>query len=556
MQKHLVLQILIAACFTFATWSATTVTVEPPRSVVFHVVSNRHNLSTSPPLRHRPRSPLIPAPTPSEEPPYFTPTAAPRFPIPDSSFASTNDPVLTYGTPNEVIKVDGVSFHVYTRKDCKDSYVLVIRLFDMRRTHRDPQKAHLYALEECTKNAVCHSVHCWGLQCTHFSSACSLVAYEKMRPENSYVFVAVKRTPAKKRLKEMVLSDIRAFKAASSIGNDTQHVPYRCRLFDAGSPLAEEWRANQSNFTEQQKLLPRKAKPIISLTPADHLGFLHHVLVEPNTKTVFFLTPKVASSELIKLYDRLVGHSDYDSLMMQSATHFRFNDNTRERLLLSDLSLEEASALLNAPEYRKVVFFRDPLLRALSAFLDKFHDLNSYAVKVFNRPRREITFTDFVSYISDPAWVTTPNGTGPLANPHWKQQVIVSNLYKFLPIMDVIAWGTPEGGKLALRELGLWEEYGESGWRRGGFMQSGTSSDGHSTGAQLKMDHYYTEALKEKVRRAYTMDYAFIKELGMSEGSGLGDGSSVLRRWDRCTAGKFCWPGNSINERFSPVGLG
>ena len=514
-------------------------------------------------------------------------------PLPDAEFEAPEDPVVVYPPANVTRTLNGVSFSGYYYADCTDKYVLYLSLRPANRMRliatvrntdaaKEKQTREIVTmaqtlhesrvLDACTRSPTCHSVHCVGFFCSLQNAGCVVQSVRNNTPATPTLWIAQRRTPNKKHLFKRARADIAAWnKEYTDKGIALAPPVDRVRSahnFNPGGQYRNEWsrcspaasqrdcRATLLKEAEralQKPLAPEYTTPTISVTEADLLAFEHYVLVDPVNKFIFFFIPKVASTEFLKLYDRLVGHTDYDSLLMVSAPHFRFDDRQRERLKLSTFSCKEAAQLLNSLAYKKVVFFRDPCVRALSAYLDKFVTQNSYAVKVFGKASKDMSFGDYLAHVADPVFFSPSgphmNGTGPFVNAHWRNQVMVANVYKFFPLMDFVGWGDGAHAKAFLERYGLWEQYGRAGWsnQADGFMQRAKTADRHATSSKDKAASYYKPALRELTEEAYAMDYQLFAELGLRRDGPPVDGSRFPRRADQCTLDR-CWPGAALGE--------
>ena len=202
--------------------------------------------------------------------------------------------------------------------------------------------------------------------------------------------------------------------------------------------------------------------------------------------------------------------------------HFKKN-----KPLLKSLPLEEVEEIMNDPTWTKAIFFRDPAKRLLSAYLDKFVKNRDYSVTVFEEKRgRKLSYRDFVERVTNctgddgcggPKRRYSPLGLHSRTNPHWKPHVYMCNLFKFLPAMNFVGSFDHLGNhtRALLGRLGLWEQYGASGWGKGGaeaMFQSNTVY--HRSSDSAKAGH--TDAVTEQaVRAAYWMDYAVMERLGI-----------------------------------------
>eukprot|EP01060_Flectonema_neradi_P011415 TRINITY_DN1849_c0_g1_i1.p1 TRINITY_DN1849_c0_g1~~TRINITY_DN1849_c0_g1_i1.p1 ORF type:complete len:304 (+),score=54.26 TRINITY_DN1849_c0_g1_i1:175-1086(+) len=265
-----------------------------------------------------------------------------------------------------------------------------------------------------------------------------------------------------------------------------------------------------------------KKYPYTKVTWRDYISFATRTCAIPQHKIVFFRMAKVMSTNIRGLSDRMLGHRDLIlDLNQTTMLHMMDSSPARPRKELRFLKLKEVNQIMNDPTWRKVLFLRDPVERLLSCYLDKFmkeapkdvvdEGIGNFGT-LFGRKAApgSVTFPEFVSFVgsSKPA----PYGIGPDTNVHFRSQMLVSNLFKFLPHFDQIGWGNSASAEHVLKRYGLWEQYSSKELWPFGFMRNGGS---HPTGSSNKKDAYYTEELKEAARKAYDIDYAFLKRIGL-----------------------------------------
>jgi hypothetical protein len=233
-------------------------------------------------------------------------------------------------------------------------------------------------------------------------------------------------------------------------------------------------------------------------------GFRSPVVIESH-KLVFFTVPKAACTTWKQLFRRMMGSSDWKD---GPAAH---KLKTNGLKLLSKYSEEEATYIMNSPDYTRAIFVRDPKDRLLSAFLNKGLEKNgSYVVNVcckfardcWDKPRSFAGFFNLTKKCKDVHWE-------PVSNRMEK---------KYWDTLDVVAhMETAESdARKLLERIGAWEEYGRTGWGKYGneslFARKQTS--GHATGASSKLASYYTPELEKLVDTRYTNDYE-IHQLGL-----------------------------------------
>lgn len=100
--------------------------------------------------------------------------------------------------------------------------------------------------------------------------------------------------------------------------------------------------------------------------------FAANIIVSERNKLVFCPIPKAASSNwkyFIRKIERLPDYTNLENAHNRNASRLRY---------LTDYSSLEAHAILSNPAYFKFAFVRDPYMRLLSCYMDKFRnrDLN------------------------------------------------------------------------------------------------------------------------------------------------------------------------------------
>ena len=258
-------------------------------------------------------------------------------------------------------------------------------------------------------------------------------------------------------------------------------------------------------------------------------------IVVESHKLLFFNIPKNATSLFKKLFRRMMGFSDW----------FTVNPHTTNDLMyLGEYSRDEQLEMMTSPEWTRAIFVRDPLERALSAYLDKgLHgDVNledgvkgHYLKKHCCGMHEEEGVTQDIQN----AEVCHTAPFAPYDNPlnasnfpfeafvdqvmkgchdaHWlpqKARIDKDSNWDFINFVGKFE-NKMEDTHLMLKKIGAFEEFGKSGW--GMFEGKSLSifesnlaiASGHGTGSHSKIDEHYTPALKERVFEHYKEDYEF-----------------------------------------------
>ncbi|MCP4963769.1 MAG: sulfotransferase family protein [bacterium] len=238
-------------------------------------------------------------------------------------------------------------------------------------------------------------------------------------------------------------------------------------------------------------------------------AFSHHVVIDHQHRFIFFTIPKVACTEWKRLFAGLAGLPDW-----RDPPHHRYGIP-----LLSAVEAAEAEDHLNDPAWTKAVFFRDPTVRLLSAYLDKIVNSDHIPLTTFGSRDGEISFEVFIDCVTDSNTdVSKYVGLHPGTDPHWKPQGMTANIEKFLPCINYVGdfSNLYDDAKRLSNSLGIWDGYCSSGWgvssREPMFFRNASH---HFTGADDRLEEFYSADLFEEVRIAYRKDYELLDELGI-----------------------------------------
>eukprot|EP01060_Flectonema_neradi_P022220 TRINITY_DN304_c0_g1_i1.p1 TRINITY_DN304_c0_g1~~TRINITY_DN304_c0_g1_i1.p1 ORF type:complete len:520 (+),score=72.45 TRINITY_DN304_c0_g1_i1:42-1562(+) len=446
----------------------------------------------------------------------------PETPTPPVEAVSTitTDPAVVYPVPRKVRHVslrDGrkILFSVFPDKGCK---WMMGHALGTKYSIAD-------ALNSCAQWPICQSITCKGETCNLFSPSCTLA--NSINP-NTTTFVIEDRTSRKLDFGPLRISK-------NSFGNEETNSATETAI------TSEECKMEYSRSVwENMPKRTSKKYPYTEVTLRDYKSFRLSSVI-PQHKIVFFRMPKVMSTNLLGLADRMLGHRDLVIDHNQTTLlHYMGSTPARPRQELRTMTHKEVNQIMNDPTWKKVLFLRDPVERLLSCYLDKFMKvgpLNFGTIFGRNATPASVSFPEFVSFVgsSKPA----PYGVGAGTNPHYRSQFMVSNLFKFLPHFDQIGWGNTASAEHVLRRYGLWEQYSSSELWPFGFMRNGGS---HPTGSTSVKQEYYDEELSAIARKAYDMDYALLKSIGLEKKTDMPvSGLSMMPLNSGC-CGKGCVP--------------
>ncbi|XP_062858559.1 carbohydrate sulfotransferase 14 [Trichomycterus rosablanca] len=149
------------------------------------------------------------------------------------------------------------------------------------------------------------------------------------------------------------------------------------------------------------------AQSVWSLSPLQRKTVLQHILVNEKYRFLYCYVPKVACSNWKRVLKVLSG------ALTDVGVHVQM-DHHSDLLFLSDFSPDEIRYRLR--HYFKFMFVREPMARLLSAYRNKFGEIESYQRKygaeIVRRYRKgfakktkvagdDVTFTEFVRYLLD-----------------------------------------------------------------------------------------------------------------------------------------------------------
>lgn len=151
----------------------------------------------------------------------------------------------------------------------------------------------------------------------------------------------------------------------------------------------------------RQKGMPHS---VWALSPQQRKTLLQHVLVSERHRFLYCYVPKVACSNWKRVLKVLSGALESVHVPLKM-------DHKRDLLFLADLPPEQIRYRLQ--HYFKFLFVRDPMERLLSAYRNKFGEIQEYQRKygaeIVRRYRKnpgkavgdDVTFAEFVRYLLD-----------------------------------------------------------------------------------------------------------------------------------------------------------
>lgn len=251
------------------------------------------------------------------------------------------------------------------------------------------------------------------------------------------------------------------------------------------------------------------------------------VVIESH-KLLFFTVPKNACSTFKRLFRRMMGYSDWLTRSPHDPAQNGLN-------YLGHYSREEQLMMMTSPDWTRAIFVRDPLERALSAYMDKAlqsdgatvegsyikrHCCGMEDVKLF-RPRGKgcekfplFPYSNPLDSSNFPFGTFVNNFMADCNDPHWRPQskrMDKASNWKLINFVGKFE-NRMEDTHALLKQIGAFEEFGKSGWgssENKSLAIFETNLAGHKTGSAEKMKQYYNPSLQKRVFRHYWRDYKF-----------------------------------------------
>ena len=251
-------------------------------------------------------------------------------------------------------------------------------------------------------------------------------------------------------------------------------------------------------------------------------------IVMESHKLIFLTTPKVSCTVFKMLFRRMMGYDDWKS---QDNT-LPHNPRLNGLKYLHQYSFPQINEMINAPDWTKAVFVREPKERILSSYLDKTRASNNwylqkYCCQLFHLSNdtpgcgsythlqdQSAPIMSFETFLQEVVPKCLDNHWAPQYNQLPKQ---VWPFFTFIGHFDSIYEDTKrllqqllsnESGKTA------WEEFGTTGWGPHSNVSifDPAASDvfvTHGTGARERLSELYTSKADSLVEKYYVDDFDF-----------------------------------------------
>ncbi|KAK1174796.1 carbohydrate sulfotransferase 14-like [Acipenser oxyrinchus oxyrinchus] len=172
-------------------------------------------------------------------------------------------------------------------------------------------------------------------------------------------------------------------------------------IVDTEYQIVQEIRNRTIRTMCGQKNMPHS---VWTLPPIQRRTVLQHILVSDKHKFLYCYVPKVACSNWKRVVKVLNGALENVDVKIKM-------DHKNDLVFLADLKPEEIKYRLKT--YFKFMFVRDPMERLLSAYRNKFGEIEAYqkryGVEIIKRYRKnpgktngdDVTFAEFLHYLLD-----------------------------------------------------------------------------------------------------------------------------------------------------------
>jgi len=284
-----------------------------------------------------------------------------------------------------------------------------------------------------------------------------------------------------------------------------------------------------------------------SIFRRDGFGWDNDPIVIESHKLLFFTVPKNACSTFKQLFRRMMGHADW----LEANPHNPSDNGLR---YLGHYDRDRQREFMTSPEWTRAIFVRDPLERALSAYMDKglktgpreWHPVvNGHHMKhkccrqQSNPPIPECHRFPLVPFETDltpdnfPFHRFVASFMAGCDDPHWRPQHLRMHRTNWKWINFVGHFETKQrDARRLLEAIGAYDEFGATGW---GESKSRTATDtatdtatttttttttttslsmfeknmaNHKTGSGEKMNDHYSTKTERLVLQHYRLDYS------------------------------------------------
>ncbi|GAB5368177.1 hypothetical protein AAMO2058_001296400 [Amorphochlora amoebiformis] len=226
-------------------------------------------------------------------------------------------------------------------------------------------------------------------------------------------------------------------------------------------------------------------------------GFDLSPVVLEKFRLIFFTIPKVACTEFKRLFRRMEGYDNWKVISTRDGLPHAPKANGLR--YMSDYTPAEATLMMHDPTWMKAVFLRDPLERALSAYIDKVTRF-AYYRKTCEKNKSNPAFDEFLRIIrwcKDPHWTPQYDRIDSVWWPFVNYYGRFNHLY--------------DDTKRMLTEVGAWRDFGENGWGKEGnhsiFAPGSNNGNFFSTKSKERFTSYVNFEVIRDAKETYRTDY-------------------------------------------------
>ena len=204
-------------------------------------------------------------------------------------------------------------------------------------------------------------------------------------------------------------------------------------------------------------------------------------------KWIMFSAQKIVSSRQKRFIRRILGCGDGgDNPQKENDGCFTF---------LRDYNVEEVSKMMSDSSWTKSMFIREPFEKVLSSYL--FVKKYNYTEQWCNG----MVTKNFSQFLYE---VVPKNAHDPHFEPQYQR--IDEKWWPYINFIGTMVNFSNKFKEL-LQKLGLWEEFGKSGWGVNRLYSITKNTAEHATKAAEKLNKYYTPDLKKYVSKYYANDF-------------------------------------------------
>jgi hypothetical protein len=284
------------------------------------------------------------------------------------------------------------------------------------------------------------------------------------------------------------------------------------------------------SYFEQEPLITSANEVRVDIIDWNDSIFSHHgwdsdpIVIESH-KLMFFSVPKNACSTFKKLFRRMMGYPNW----LQGSPH---NPETNGLRYLGHYSRQQQKEFMTSPNWTRAIFVRDPLERALSAYMDKglktgpsdwqpsvpgahlkrhcckIIETKNPACKKFPLAPYEngLTLDNFPFEFFVTSFMRQCKDT------HWKPQSLRMRKenWKWINFVGHFENNQDDTRRL-LERIGAYEEFGSTGWGESNNKSLSIFEKNlanHRTGSGSKMKDHYSPKLERLVLQYYRRDYS------------------------------------------------